>query len=48
MVKLYNICGYKILTRSYFKGVNKLIEFLKKKVGGVFIEDTVKRLGLFL
>ena len=44
LVKLYNICGYKILTRFCFKGVNKLREFLKKR-GRRHIQDPVKRLG---
>ena len=44
LVKLYNICGYKILTRFCFKGVNKLRELLKKR-GRRRIQDPVKRLG---
>ena len=44
LVKLYKICGYKILTGFCFKGVNKLREFLKKR-GRRRIQDPVKRLG---
>ena len=43
-VKLCNIFGYKILTGFYFRGVNKLREFLKKRVMR-HIHDQVKRLG---
>ena len=47
LVKLCNICGYKILTGFCFKDANKLREFLKKK-GRRHIQDLVKRLRLII
>ena len=43
LVRLYNICGNKILTGFCFKRLNKLREFLKKRVLRC-IQDPVKRL----
>ena len=47
LVKLWNICGYKILTGFFFKDANRLREFLKKK-GQRHIKDLVKRLQLII
>ena len=43
LLKLYNVCGYKTLTRFFFRGVNKLRKFLKKR-GQRHIQDPVKLL----
>ena len=44
LLKIDNICGYKILTGFCFKGVNKFKKFLKKR-GQKRIHDPVKCLG---
>ena len=44
LVKLYNICGYKILTGFCFKVVNKLKQLVKKRRRRR-VQDSIRRLG---